>query len=46
VQARTFRDPFTDALRLSLLASNGEQAISIPEVRSNGHSSISQQPGT
>jgi iron complex transport system ATP-binding protein len=46
VQARTFRDPFTDALRLSLLASNGEQAISIPEIRSNGHSSISQQPST
>jgi iron complex transport system ATP-binding protein len=45
VQARTFRDPFTDALRLSLLASNGEQVISMPETGSNGHGSIPQQPG-
>jgi iron complex transport system ATP-binding protein len=46
VQARTFRDPFTDALRLSLLASTEEQAMSTPETRSNGHNSTAQQPGT
>src|SRR5689334_24003691 len=42
VQARTFRDPFTDALRLSLIAANTPQALPLPEVRTNGHESISR----